>query len=76
MAQLDTSDALQWLTEGPYLAISEDSMESTTLTEEQFNNCLGSSKCQICTQTMATQLAQPLCLATLFLQTIGSFNSL
>ena len=66
MPQLDTSDALQWVTEGPYLAISEDSMESTTLTEEQFHNCLGSSNYRICTQTMATQLAQSSCLATLY----------
>ena len=58
MPHLDTSDALQLVTEGPYLAISEDSMESTTLTEEQFNNCLGSSNYRICTQAMATQLAQ------------------
>ena len=66
MPQLDTSDALQWVAESPYLAISEDSTESTTLTEEQFNNCLGSSNYRICTQIMATQLAQSSCLVTLY----------
>ena len=36
MPQLDSSEALRWVTEGPYLAISEDSMETTVLTEQQY----------------------------------------
>ena len=41
MPQKGQEEALQWLTEGKYLAISEDSMETTVMTTEQSGNCLG-----------------------------------
>ena len=66
MPQPDPKEAIQWSVEGQYLAISEDSMESTVLTKEQFDNCLGSSTYRICHQTMETHLSQSSCLATLF----------
>ena len=66
MPQPDPKDASQWSIEGQYLAVSEDSMESTILTKEQFDNCLGSSTYRICHQTMETHLSQTSCLATLF----------
>ena len=66
MPQPDPKEALQWSVEGQYLAISEDSMESTVLTKEQFDNYLGSSTYRICHQTMETHLSQSSCLATLF----------
>ena len=43
MPQGDPTEAIKWVTEGSYLAISEDSMETTVLTEKQYANCLGSS---------------------------------
>ena len=65
MPQQDPKEALQWIIEGPYLAISQDSMETTTLTQQQLDNCLGSSTYRICQETMETHLAQSFCLATL-----------
>ena len=65
MPQADPTEAIKWVTEGSYLAISEDSMETTVLTEEQYANCLGSSTYRICHQTMETHLGQSSCLATL-----------
>ena len=62
MPQQDPKEALQWIIEGPYLAISQDSMETTTLTQ-QLDNCLGSSTYRICHETMETHLAQSSCLA-------------
>ena len=66
MPQRDSTEALQWVTEGPYLAVSEDSMETTVLTHEQYEQCLGSSRYKICHQTIETHLAQSSCLATLY----------
>ena len=65
MPQRDSTEALQWVTEGPYLAVSEDSMETTVLTHEQYEKCLGSSHYKICLQTIETHLAQSSCLASL-----------
>ena len=69
MPQQQTSDALQWVTEGQFLAISEDSMETTVLSKDQFNNCLGSSRYKICHETLETHLGQSSCLATLYFHT-------
>ena len=66
MPQVDPIEAIKWVTEGPYLAISEDSMETTVLTEDQYANCLGTSTYRICHQTMETHLIQSSCLATLY----------
>ena len=65
MPQPELSKALDWVTEGPYLAISQGSMETTTLTQQQFDNCIGSSTYRICYETMETHLAQSSYLATL-----------
>ena len=66
MPQVDPTEAIKWVTEGPYLAISEDSMETTVLTEDQYANCLETSTYRICHQTMETHLGQSSCLATLY----------
>ena len=44
MPQKDSVDALQWVIEGEYLAISEGQMETTVLTKAQYDNCLGSPR--------------------------------
>ena len=64
MPQADPTEAIKF--ERSYLAISEDSMETTVLTEEQYANCLGTSTYRICHQTMETHLGQSSCLATLY----------
>ena len=66
MPQVDPTEAIKWVTEGPYLAISEDSMETTVLTEDQYANCLGTSTYRICHRTMEIHLGQSSCLATLY----------
>ena len=66
MPQREPSEAIQWFIEGPYLAISDDSMETTVLSESQYANCLGSSRYRICHETMETHLASSSCLATLY----------
>ena len=65
LPQADPTEAMKWVTEGSYLAISEDSMETTVLTEEQYANCLGTSTYRICHQTMETHLGQSSCLTAL-----------
>ena len=65
MPQKDSVDALQWVIEGDYLAISEGQMETTALTRSQYNNCLGSPWYRICHETMETQLGFSWCPVTL-----------
>ena len=67
MPQPDPSEAIQWITEGPYLAVSQDTIETTVLSERQFSNCLGSAQYRIFHETMETHLGQSSCLATLYL---------
>ena len=69
MPQQDPKEDLQWIIEGPYLTISQDTMESTALTQQQLDNCLGSSTYRICYETMETHLAQSSCLAALYFHT-------
>ena len=62
----DPQLALKWDIEAPFLAISEDQMESSVLSEAQFNQCLGSSKYRICSETFQTEMGHSSCIATLF----------
>ena len=64
MPQKDSVDALQWVIEGEYLAISEGQMETTVLTRSQYN-CLGSPRYRICHETMETHLGFSSCLVIL-----------
>ena len=52
MPQVDPTEAIKWVIEGPYPAISEDSIETIVLTEDQYANCLGTSTYRIYHQTM------------------------
>ena len=70
MAQPDPTEAIRGITEGSYLAISEDSMEKKKLTEDHYANCLETSTNRICHQTMETHLGQSSCLATLYFHSI------
>ena len=48
----DPRMALTWNIEAPYLALSENKLESSVLSEEQFEHCLGSSKYRICSEAL------------------------
>ena len=62
----DPQTALTWNIEAPYLALSENKLESSVLSEEQFEHCLGSSKYRICSEAFPTQIGHPSCIATLY----------
>ena len=51
MPQLEPELAIKWKLEAPYLAISEDNMETAYLTEYELSRCIGSSRYQICLET-------------------------
>ena len=69
MPQKDSVDALQWVIEGEYSAISEGQMETTVLTRSQspmeYDNCLGASRYRICHETRKTHLGFTSCLEAL-----------
>ena len=65
----DPQLAITWKLEAPYLALSEDQMESSVLSKDQFEQCLGSSKYRICSETFPTELGHSSCIATLFFDT-------
>ena len=69
MPQDEPRTAIKWVIESPYLAISEDEMESITLSQTHFESCIGSSKYRVCHEPLASQANHPSCLATLFLNT-------
>ena len=62
----DSQMALTWNIEAPYLALSENKLESSVLSEDQFEHCLGSSKYRICSEAFPTQIGHPSCVATLY----------
>ena len=62
----DTQTALTWNIAAPYLALSENKLESSVLPEEQFEHCLGSSKYRIGAEAFPTQIGHPSCIATLY----------
>ena len=62
----DPQTALTWNIEAPYLALSENKLESSVSSEEQFEHCLGSSKYRICSEVFPTQIGHPSCIATLY----------
>ena len=62
----DPQLALKWGIEAPFLAISEDQVESSVLSKAQFDQCLGSSKYRICSETFPTEMGHSSCIATLF----------
>ena len=69
MPQPDPRMAIRWVIEAPYLAISELKEDTITMSQEQYDRCIGSSTYKICHQTMASYRNNPSCLATLRLGT-------
>ena len=74
MLQLEPDLAIKWKLEAPFLAISEDNMETAYLTEYDLSRCIGSSHYQICLHMIATETGHGSCLATLFFK--GSVEAL
>ena len=65
MPQYEKDKAIMWKTEAPYLAISEDNMKTTVLTEYNLKHCLGSSRNQICHEMIPTETGHRSCQATI-----------
>ena len=65
----DPQSALTWNIEAPYLTLSEDHMESSVLSAEQFEHFLGSSRYRICSESVPTEMGHSSCLATLYSST-------
>ena len=70
MPQDEPGTALRWKTESPYLAVSEDNTETAHLSQQQLDRCIGSSRYQICHESMATERSQKSCLSALFFSTV------
>ena len=62
----DPQTAFTWNIEVPYLALSENKLESSLLSEEQFEHCLGSSKHRICSEAFPAQVGHPFCTTKLY----------
>ena len=65
----DPQSALTWNIEAPCLTLSEDHMESSVLSAEQFEHCLGSSRYRICSESVPTEMGHSSCLATFYSST-------
>ena len=65
----DPQLAITWKLEAPYLTLSEDHMESSVLSKDQFEQCPGSFKYRICSETFPTELGHSSCIASLFFDT-------
>ena len=74
MPQLEPDLAIKWNLEVPYLAISENNIETVYLTESDLSRCIGSSRYQICLDMIATETEHGSCSATLFFK--GSVEAL
>ena len=66
MPQPEDIVALGWKIEADYLALSEDVTETAPITTEQLAKCIGSSRYQICHESIATETTRASCLVTLF----------
>ena len=64
----------QWISEAPYLAVSEDNMETGYLTEYDLSLYIGSPRYQICLNMIATETGHRSFIATLFFE--GSVKTL
>ena len=53
--QRDEDMAVKWNVEAEYLAVSENLMETSLVTRDQVDKCIGSSKYRICHETLATE---------------------
>ena len=62
----DPQTALTWNIEAPYLALSENKLEPSVLSEEQFEHCFASPKYRICSETFPKQIGHHSCIATLY----------
>ena len=62
----DPQTVLTWNIEAPYLTLSANKLESSVLSVEQYEHCLGSSKYRICSEAFSTQIGHPSCIATFY----------
>ena len=62
----DPQTALTWNTEAPYLALSANKLESSVLSVEQYEHCLGSSTYRLCSEAFPNKIGHPSCIATFY----------
>ena len=62
----NSSTAIQWRTEGEYIAVAETRHEIAILGDEQLKYCLGSKSMSICYLSFPTDTSRHTCLATLY----------
>ena len=63
---LEEEIAIKWKVESDYFAVSEDLRETSLVTRNQLDKCIGSSKYRICHETFATENIYSSCLSTLY----------
>ena len=68
LPQMDEDMAIKWDVEAEYLAVSENLMETSLVTRDQLDKCIGSSRYRICHETLATENKDSSCLATLYFE--------
>ena len=66
LPQIDEDMAIKWDVDAEYLAVSENLMETSLVTRDQLDKCIGSSKYRICHETLATENKDSSCRATLY----------
>ena len=59
----DLQTIFSWNVEAPYLALSENKIEPSGSSVEQFEHCLGLSKYRVCSEASLTQIGHPFCIA-------------
>ena len=64
----DPQVAFPWNIEAPCLATSAQQMVSSVSPAAQFGQCLGSSKCWICSERRLTEIGRSSCVVTLFFE--------
>ena len=66
MPQHDDDMAMIWDTHADFLAVSEDGRETASVSRQQLDQCIGSSRYSICQQGFATEGSGSSCLSLLF----------
>ena len=70
LPQMNEDMAIKWNVEAEYLAVSENLRETSLVTRDQLDKCIGSSKYRICLETLATENKDSSCFATLYFANI------
>ena len=61
MPQPEPDLAIKWKLEAPYIAISDNDKETAFVIEYDLPRCIGSSRCQMCLDMIATEAGHNSC---------------